>query len=125
MSRAEYSQHSRKIKNDIEIIKDTINNFKELNEYFKKKKNNYKYNTRYDNSNANLNKSLDKKRNNGNISINIVTEYANDGDLHIKLKEKEYSDDECTTNKKKKISDSETKKHMKLKMIALEKCYQQ
>lgn len=38
MSRAEYSQHSRKIKNDIEIIKDTINNFKELNEYFKKKK---------------------------------------------------------------------------------------
>ena len=68
MSRQEYSQHSRKIKNDIEIIKDTINNFKELNEYFKKKKNNYKYNSRYDNNN-NLNSSLDKKRNNGNNSI--------------------------------------------------------
>jgi hypothetical protein len=68
MTKQEYSQHSRKIKNDIEIIKNTINNFKELNEYFKKKKNNYKYNSRYDNNN-NLNSSLDKKRNNGNNSI--------------------------------------------------------
>jgi len=42
MSKEEYSQHSRKIKNDIETIKDTINNFKELKEYLKKKKNNYK-----------------------------------------------------------------------------------
>jgi len=38
MSKQEYSQHSRKIKNDIEIIKDTINIFNELNENFKKKK---------------------------------------------------------------------------------------
>ena len=38
MSKQEYSQHSRKIKNEIEIIKDTINNFNELNENFKKKK---------------------------------------------------------------------------------------
>ena len=39
-------------------------------------------------------KQFYKKRNNGNISINIVTEYANDGDLHIKLKEKECYDEE-------------------------------
>ena len=87
MSRAEYSQHSRKIKNDIEIIKDTINNFKELNEYFKKKKNNYKYNTRYDNSNANLNRSLDKKRNNGNNSIkDIKSKLTYQSDLFLSSK---------------------------------------
>ena len=74
MSKEEYSQHSRKIKNDIETIKDTINNFKELNEYFKKKKNNYKYNTRYDN---NLNTSLDTKKNNSNNSIKDIKSKLN------------------------------------------------
>ena len=74
MSKEEYSQHSRKIKNDIETIKDTINNFKELNEYFKKKKNNYKYNTRYDN---NLNRSLDTKKNNSNNSIKDIKSKLN------------------------------------------------
>ena len=35
-----------------------------------------------------------KKRNNDKISINIVIEFANDGDLCVKLKEKEYYDEE-------------------------------
>ena len=39
-------------------------------------------------------KQFFKKRNNNKISINIVTEYANDGDLCLKLKKKEYYDEE-------------------------------
>ena len=46
-------------------------------------------------------KEFYKERNNDNISINIVTEYANDGDLFIKLKEKE-------KEKEKECYDEET-----------------
>lgn len=53
----------------------------------KRKKNNYKYNTRYDNSNANLNRSLDKKRNNGNNSIkDIKSKLTYQSDLFLSSK---------------------------------------
>ena len=100
MTKEEYSQHSRKIKNDIEIIKDTINNFKELNEYFKKKKNNYRYNTRYDNSNSNLNSSLDKKRNNGNNNSikDIKPKITYQSDLFLSSKGMKESSKEKSNN---------------------------
>ena len=41
MSKKEYINHSNKIKKEIDTIKNTINNFKELNEYFSKKNNIY------------------------------------------------------------------------------------
>ena len=54
MTRSEYFQHSSKIKNEIESIKNSIKNIKELNDYFSKNKTSYE--------NMNLKKSIDNNK---------------------------------------------------------------
>jgi hypothetical protein len=54
MTRSEYFQHSSKIKNEIESIKNSIKNIKELNDYFSKNKTSYEI--------MNLKKSIDNNK---------------------------------------------------------------
>ena len=59
MTQEEYSLHSNKIKKEIQSIKDTINNFKDLNDYFITKKQSRKYKTNKSNESIQNNNSKD------------------------------------------------------------------
>ena len=59
MTQEEYSLHSNKIKKEIQSIKDTINNFKDLNDYFTTKKQSRKYKTNKSNGSIQNNNSKD------------------------------------------------------------------
>ena len=56
MTKEEYLEHTKKMKEEIQSIKDTINNSNDLNEYFNKNKND-------NNRNNKLSKSIDIKKN--------------------------------------------------------------
>ena len=59
MTQEEYSLHSNKIKKEIQSIKDTINNFKDLNDYFTTKKQSRKYKINKSNESIQNNNSKD------------------------------------------------------------------
>ena len=81
MSKKEYFYHSSKIKNEIQSIKDSIKNMKELNDYFTKRRYNYKI--------INLKKS---NENSNNISKEKKDRKINDSNSNSKEKRKKIVD---------------------------------